>query len=167
MRPEAEVRDQLIEAVTFEARLERAVRVAEEFSRAAQSGDFAAVARSRGLTAKETPLFTRSTPPPDLAPMQAAQAMAFSLPVGQVSPPVRERIACFVMKVNEHQVATSEDFARERESIMAELLYRKRQETFTAWYEELRASARIEDRREALLASAESDEEMDEEEDSE
>ena len=97
-------------------------RGAEIAATLASARDFKAAAKTLGLEAKETQLISRGSPIPDVGASADIDKVAFSLPVGGVSPPITTNDGTAIVKVTERDEATPEELKKDRETFRAELL---------------------------------------------
>src|SRR5262245_9442823 len=98
----AEVKDRVREDVTRSRATELSrKRGAEIAATLAAARDFKAAAKALGLEAKETALISRGSPIPEVGTSADIDKVAFSLPVGGVSPPITTSDGTVIVKVTE------------------------------------------------------------------
>lgn len=127
-----EVRQRIEQEFRQQKATEQARALAEAVYRRCQQGEpFDRVAQQEHLAVK-TAEFARADSVPDLGSAELLQA-AFRVPVGQVVSPVADGSNWVVYRVVARTVASAEDFARQRDTIAAELLATKRAAAFEAF----------------------------------
>ena len=84
--------------------------------------------------------------------MGEALGAAFALPVGAVSVPIRERDAVFVLQVDARKPADRVAFEAKKKELRAARIQQIRQQRLQAYFEDLRTSAKIDDRRKEITA---------------
>ena len=129
----AEVRDRILADYRREKATDLAKSRAEELAKRAKSGeDLEKAAKSLGLEAKTSDLFSRTGSVADLG--GAAQlAAAFSLPVGQTSDAVSLGLNWAVYRMLERQPANPADLAKQQQDVQQQLLDARRTMAFDAF----------------------------------
>jgi peptidyl-prolyl cis-trans isomerase D len=129
----AEVRDRLLADYRREKATDLAKSRAEELAKRAKSGeDLAKAAKSLGLEAKTSDLFSRTGSVADLG--GAAQlGPAFSLSVGQTSDAVSLGANWAVYRMLDRQLANPVDLGKQQQDIRQQLLDARRTMTFDAF----------------------------------
>ncbi|HWE41829.1 MAG TPA: peptidyl-prolyl cis-trans isomerase, partial [Gemmatimonadaceae bacterium] len=136
-------RADLTAAVRREKKIAMLVAQADSLARDAAATSLEAAAQKRGLTAVQTPMFTRNSILPEIGRYNQAIGAAFSLPIGVVSAPIRTPDAVVVERVDARKLAERGAFEAQKVAQRAqleELLRRKRVQDFVA---NLRAEAKI------------------------
>lgn len=136
-------RADLTAAVRREKKIAMLAAKADSLARDAAATSLEAAAQKRGLTAVQTPMFTRNSILPEIGRYNQAIGAAFSLPIGVVSAPIRTPDAVVVERVDARKLAERGAFEAQKVSQRAqleELLRRKRVQDFVA---NLRAEAKI------------------------
>jgi peptidyl-prolyl cis-trans isomerase D len=110
---------------------------AEAFAAKAKSGDFKAVARSMGLTVKESKDFTEQGSVEGLGPA-GPFASAFKLDPGKTSDVVSVSGNDVVFSVISHTPPDESAFASQKEAITSQLLQQKRQLVFELYSQDLK-----------------------------
>ncbi len=110
---------------------------AQAFAAQAKSGDFKAVARSMGLTVKESKDFTQEGSVEGLGPASSLGS-AFELDPGKSSDVVNVNGNDVVFKVVSHTLADESAFAAQKDQIASQLLQQKRQLAFELYSEDLK-----------------------------
>jgi len=132
--------------------VERAIPQAEALSVAARSSSLEAAATAQKLTVQKTGLVNRSGAASAFGSVGEALGAAFALPVGAVSVPIRERDAVFVIQVDARKPADKVAFEAKKKELRAARIQQIRQQRLQAYFEDLRKSAKIDDRRKEITA---------------
>jgi peptidyl-prolyl cis-trans isomerase D len=136
-------RPELTAAVRREKKLDMLVAQADTLAREAAATTLEAAARKHGMTAVQTPMFTRNSILPEIGRYNQAVGAAFSLPIGAISAPIRTPDAVVVERVDARKPADRAAFDAQKVAQRAQLedlLRRKRVQDFVA---NLRAEAKI------------------------
>ena len=134
---------ELTAAVRREKKLDLLVLQADSIARDAGGSTLEAAAQKHGVTAVQTPMFTRNSTLPAIGRYNQAIGAAFTLPIGVVSAPVRTPEAVVVERVDARKPADRAAFDAQKVAQRAQLLdllRRKRVQDFVA---NLRAEAKI------------------------
>ena len=145
-----DIRQRLLRDKKIEALMPKANQVAK----AAASGSLEQAAQANGLTVEKSPMFTRISLVPGLGQFTPAIGAAFGLPPGAVSAPVRANDAVVVMRVERRVAADKGAFEAQKQQQRAEVTARLQQQRVSEFLDELKANAKIEDKRKALAAAA-------------
>ena len=132
--------------------VERAVPQANELSTAARSSTLEAAATAKKLAVQKTGLVTRSGAAAVFGSVGEALGAAFALPVNTVSVPIRQTDGVFVLRVDQRKPADSTAFEAKKKDIRAQRLQQLRQIRLQAYFEDLRKSAKIDDRRKEITS---------------
>jgi peptidyl-prolyl cis-trans isomerase D len=138
--------------VAIDRAVERAVPQAKELAAAARSSSLEAAAAAQKLTVQKTGLVTRSEAANEFGSVGEALGAAFALPVNTISVPVRERDAVFVLRVDQKKAADRVAFEAKKKEIRTQRQAQLRQQYLQAYFEDLRKSAKIDDRRKEITA---------------
>jgi peptidyl-prolyl cis-trans isomerase D len=136
-------RPEITAAVRREKKLDMLVAQADTIAREAVATSLEAAAQKHGLTAVQTPMFTRNSALPEIGRYNQAIGAAFSLPIGVVSAPIRTPDAVVIERVDARKLADRGAFDAQKVAQRAQLenlLRRKRVQDFVA---NLRAEAKI------------------------
>jgi peptidyl-prolyl cis-trans isomerase D len=136
-------RPELTAAVRREKKLDMLVAQADTLAREAAATTLEAAAQKHGMTAVQTPMFTRNSILPEIGRYNQAVGAAFSLPIGAISAPIRTPDAVVVERVDARKPADRAAFDAQKVAQRAQLedlLRRKRVQDFVA---NLRAEAKI------------------------
>ena len=134
---------ELTEAVRREKKLDLLMLQADTLAREAAATTLETAAQKHGLTAVQTPMFTRNSILPEIGRYNQAIGAAFSLPIGAVSAPIRTPDAVVVERVDARKLADRAAFDVQKVSQrnqLEDLLRRKRVQDFVT---NLRAEAKI------------------------
>ena len=107
-----------------------------------------------GLQVVSTKPFTRVTGVPELAQAPEAVGAAFTLPLRTVSEPIRSTGAVVVERVDNRIPASRTAFEAQKAGLRQQALQQLRQQRVRAFLTNLRAVAKIDDRRKQVEASA-------------
>jgi peptidyl-prolyl cis-trans isomerase D len=140
------VRDDVIRQKAFEVAQQKAAQVIAE----AKGGDLQKAAKAAGLEVKTTELIARDQPIPDVGISPQVDAVAFSLPVGAVSQPIKTDNALVVVRVADKKQPTPAEFAADREKTRDDLLKERRNRFFSAYMTKAKQAMNITVNREAL-----------------
>jgi peptidyl-prolyl cis-trans isomerase D len=132
--------------------VERAVPRASQLASAARSGTLESAAAAQKLTVEKTGLVTRSGAVSAFGTVGEALGAAFALPVGAVSVPIRERDAVYVLRVDARKPADRAAFESKKKDLRAQRVQQIRQQRLQAYFEDLKKSAKIDDRRKEITA---------------
>ncbi len=128
-----EVRDKVRDDVIKQKAFEVAQQKAAEVSAQAKAGDMQKAAKAAGLEVKTTELIARDAPLPDVGASPQVDAVAFGLPTGAVSDPIKTDNAIVVVKVLEKKQPTPAEFAADKEKTRDDLLAERRNRFFSAY----------------------------------
>lgn len=134
--------------------VERAVPRANDLATAARASSLEAAAAARKLTVQKTGMVNRSAAASTLGSVGEALGAAFALPVNAVSVPIRQTDAVFVLRVDAKKPADRAAFEAGKKAIRAQRLTQLKQQRLQAYYDDLRKSAKIDDRRKEIAARA-------------
>lgn len=138
-----EVKDKLVDVVKLEKANAQIAEVANQI--AAGAGNAAALAdsaRSKGLTADESKAFILGSPlgkGPSATTNEALEDAIYGLKQGEVTKtPVKIGDSYYIVGVENRTEANMEDFAKQRSSLMEQMLARKRGEVFSDYLASVR-----------------------------
>ncbi len=126
----AEVREHVLDDYRHEKALDLAKVRATELAKRVRGGEnFASAAKALGFESKTSEAFSRTGSLPDAG--NAKQfAGAFSLPVGQAGEPVAVGTNWVVYRVAQHDPVNQDDFAKQKTTLEAQVLQKKRQTAY-------------------------------------
>jgi len=140
------VRDDLIRQKEFEIAQQKAALVIA----GARGGDLQKAAKDAGLEAKTTEMIAREQPIPDVGVSPQVDAVAFALPVGAVSEPIKTDNALVVIRVTDKKEPTPAEYAADREKTRDDLLNERRNRFFSAYMVKAKQAMNISVNREVL-----------------
>jgi peptidyl-prolyl cis-trans isomerase D len=123
------VRDDVLKNKAADAAQQKAAELAGRL----KSGDFEAAAKAAGLEVKTTDLIARGSPVGDIGVSPAVDAVAFTLPTGSVSDPIKTDNGAVVVKVVERKAPTAQEIADGRQQLKDELVNERRGRFFAAY----------------------------------
>jgi peptidyl-prolyl cis-trans isomerase D len=138
-----EVKAKVREDVLKEKAVEKARTSATAIAANLKSGDFDKAAKAAGLEVKTTDLIARGAPIGDIGVSPKLEDAAFALKEGAVSDPVVTENGAAVVKVVERKEATSEDVAKDKDTLRTELLNDRKQKFFAAYMTKARQRMNI------------------------
>jgi parvulin-like peptidyl-prolyl isomerase len=130
------------------------MKPAGDFAATAAASGFDAAAASRKLQVEHAPPFTRASFVPGIGQVNEAVGAAFGLAAGEVSAPVRTDDAVFVLHVDRRVNADSATWLAQKSVQRQQRLGSLRQQAVQIYMQDLRTSAKVDDRRKALNAAA-------------
>jgi len=154
LAPLAQARDEIKRTLITEKKLDRLMAQAKDFAAAAASSSMDAAAQSRNLKVTASEPFTRGGFVPGLGRLNEAIGAAFSLPVGTVSSPIRTSDGVVVIRVDRRADADHAVWEAQKATQRQQLMQGLRQQRIQAFLQQLRADAKIDDRRKSLAEAA-------------
>ena len=147
------VKDEVRARVETQRELGALAKQVSDFVAAIGPSGFEAAATARKLMVQHTPSFTRSSFVPGLGQVNQAIGAAFGLPAGTVSAPVRTDDAIFVLRVDRRVNADSTAWLAQKSTQRQQRLMGMRQQAVQLYMQDLRESAKVDDRRKAINAA--------------
>ena len=135
----AQVRDDVIRNKAADTARQRAADLAPKM----KSGNFDAVAKSAGLDVTTTEEITRGAPIGEAGISPAIDAVAFKLPAGSVSDPIRTENGAAVVKVLERTDVTPEQIAEGKGTLRDDMLNERRGRFYSSYMSKAREKMRI------------------------
>jgi peptidyl-prolyl cis-trans isomerase D len=126
---------------------------ARNFAKIAAASNLESAAKLMGLEVVKTKPFTRVTGVPELARFPEAVGAAFTLPLNTVSEPIRAMAGVVVERVDNRIPANRTAFEAQKEMLRQQELQQLRQERVRDFLSNLRAVAKIDDKRKQIEAS--------------
>ncbi|HMI45995.1 MAG TPA: peptidyl-prolyl cis-trans isomerase, partial [Gemmatimonadaceae bacterium] len=123
-------------------------------AKVAAAGTLESAAKLMNMELVKTKPFTRITGVPELAQYPEAVGAAFTLPLNTVSEPIRAMAGVVVERVDNRIPATRAPFEAQKEVLRQQTLSQLRQERVRVFLSNLRAVAKIDDKRKQIEASA-------------
>jgi peptidyl-prolyl cis-trans isomerase D len=127
---------------------------ATNFAKLAAGSSLESAAKLTGLEVVKTKPFTRVTGVPDLAQMPEAVGAAFALPLHVVSAPIKSTGGVVIERVDNRVPASRAAFEAQKAGLRPQLVQQLRQQRVRDFLTNLRAVAKIDDRRKQVEASA-------------
>jgi len=126
---------------------------ATQVSQAAATQGLDAAARAAGLTPVKTEPFTRVSFVPGLGQYSEVIGAAFGLPVGAVSAPIRQPNGIYVMVVDRRLSSDRAKYEQQRDALHRQRLQQLKQQRVQLFLDDLKRTAKIEDRRKEINAT--------------
>ena len=149
----ASAKDEVREAVSIAKSIDAMVPAAKALSQAAAATTFEAAAQAMSLVVEKTAMFSRATTVPALGVLSEAVGASFSLPLGQVSAPVKTRDAVFVLRADKRVEADRQKWEQQKSAQRDGMLRSLRQQRVQLFLDNLRKASKIDDRRKQIQAS--------------
>ena len=140
--------------LTRQKKIEALVPQATNFAKVAAASSLESAATLMKLEVVKTKPFTRVTGVPELAQMPEAVGAAFSLPLHVVSAPIRSSGGVVVERVDNRVPASRTTFEAQKDVVRQQALQQARQQRVRDFLANLRAIAKIDDKRKQVEASA-------------
>jgi peptidyl-prolyl cis-trans isomerase D len=134
-------------------KIDALVPQARNFAKVAAASTLESAAKLMGLEVVKTKPFTRVTGVPELARFPEAVGAAFTLPLNTVSEPIRAMAGVVVERVDSRIPASRTAFEAQKEVLRQQELQQLRQERVRDFLSNLRAVAKIDDKRKQIEAS--------------
>jgi peptidyl-prolyl cis-trans isomerase D len=147
------VREEVRGRLAMERKVDQLVGDAERFASAAAGTSLEDAATKQNLKVTQSPMFTRAAFVPGLGQYSEAVGAAFALPTGAVSAPVKTTEAVFVLRVDKRVMADSAAWAKQKDLQRQQRLGTVRQQKIQLFLEDLRKSAKLDDRRKTINAT--------------
>lgn len=152
--PLDQARADIKRTLVAEKKLDKLMTKAKEFASAAASSTLESAASSHGLTVTSSDVFTRGGFVAGLGRLNEAIGAAFSLPVGAVSNPVKTNDAVAVIRVDRRVDADHAAWEAQKATQRQQVTQGLRQQRIQAFLQQLRTTAKIDDRRKSLAEAA-------------
>jgi peptidyl-prolyl cis-trans isomerase D len=133
------VRDDVIKEKAADTARQRAAAVAGQL----KTGNFEAAAKAAGLEVKTTEEITRGAPIGDAGVNPAIDAVAFTLPAGGVSEPIRTETGAVIVKVLERKDVTPAEISAGKAQVRDELVNERRSRFYQSYMNKAREKMRI------------------------
>jgi len=135
----ARVREDVVKNKAADTARQRAAALSAQF----KSGSFEAAAKAAGLEVKTTEEIARGAAIADVGISPAVDAVAFALPGGAVSEPIRTDSGAVVVKVLERKDVTPAEIAAGRQQLRDELVNERRNRFYSSYMAKAREKMRI------------------------
>jgi peptidyl-prolyl cis-trans isomerase D len=146
------VKEEVRARVATQRAIDQLVPDAQKLAAAAASGTLEAAAQQAAKSVMQTPMFARASLVPGLGQFTEPVGAAFALPVGAVSQPVKSADGVYVLRVDKRVVADSAAWAAQKTTQRATRLQQLRQQKIQMFLQDLRKSAKVDDRRKQINA---------------
>ena len=133
--------------------LDKLMPSAQKLADAAATSGLEPAAATQKLEVQQSPMFTRGTFVPGLGQFNEAVGTSFGLPVQAVSAPVRTNDALFVLRVDKRVQADSAAWLKQLQAQRQARMQQLQQQRVQMFLQDLRQSAKIDDRRKKINAS--------------
>jgi peptidyl-prolyl cis-trans isomerase D len=151
--PFAQVRTEVRELVAREKQVQALLPRGRQLAEAARGGTLEAAATAQGLTVERTGLFSRGDLVPGLGQFTAAVGAAFSVPQGSIAGPVAARDGAYVLRVDRRVAADKGAWQAQKAQQRQQVSGALRQTRVRDFLADLRETAKVDDRREAVRAA--------------
>jgi peptidyl-prolyl cis-trans isomerase D len=138
--------------VTVMRAVEALVPQAQQLARAAAGSTLEQAAAAQKLAVEKTPPFTRASGAEGLGRLNEAVGVAFGLPIGTVSAPVKTDDAVYVLRVDRRTEADRKAWEGTKQIARMQRANQVREQQLQLFLQELRRSAKVSDRRKQLNA---------------
>jgi len=127
---------------------------ARNFAKVAAASSLESAAKLLGMQVVSSKQFTRVTGVPELAQAPEAIGAAFTLPLRTISEPIRSTAEVVVERVDNRTPASRTAFEAQKAAVRQQALQQLRQERVRVFLANLKAVAKIDDKRKQVEASA-------------
>ena len=148
------VRAEITREVRNEKKLLLLVPEAQQLASAATTSSLEDAAKARGMNLETSQLFARISTIPGLGRASEAVGAAFTLPLATVSAPVVTKDAVIVMRVNLRKDASRAEWEAQKIVQRQTLLQGLREQRVRDYVDNLRKTAKVDDKRKELLSAA-------------
>ncbi|MBX9928936.1 MAG: peptidyl-prolyl cis-trans isomerase [Gemmatimonadaceae bacterium] len=152
-QPLERVKDEIRSRLAVDKALDLLLPEAAKIAKSASTGGLESVVAAAGRGVEKTGMFVRTGYTSGLTAMSEAIGAAFTLPVGAVSAPIRTRDAIYVLRVDKRVAADRAAWETQKSQQRSTLLQGLREAKMRGFLSGLRETAKIDDRRKAVLAS--------------
>jgi peptidyl-prolyl cis-trans isomerase D len=146
------VRTNLIRSRAADLSRERAAGVAASL-KGASAADFSARAKKMGFEAKSTELVARESALPDIGISPEVDKVVFGMTAGEVSDPIATGDGTVIVRVDERDEVTPDEFRQGREAFKAEMLGERRSRFFTSYMNKAKTRLTVEIKQDVLRRS--------------
>jgi peptidyl-prolyl cis-trans isomerase D len=151
--PFAQVRTEVRELVAREKQVQALLPRARQLAQAARGASLEAAATAQGLTVERTGLFSRGDLVPGLGQFSEAVGAAFSAPQGSIAGPVAARDGAYVLRIDRRVAADKGAWQAQKAQQRQQITDALRQNRVRDFLADLRETAKVDDRREAVRAA--------------
>ncbi len=147
------MRDDIRELLAREKKVEQQMPKAQALAQAAAGSSLEAAAQAQGAPVQQTGMFSRASGAPELGAADRAVGAAFALPVGAVSSAIPTQAAAMVIRVDRRVEADSTVWAAQKDAQRMQIVPALREQRVRQFLTNLRAEAKVEDRRAQVRAA--------------
>ena len=152
VRPLEEIADRVRAGLKRERQRQMAKKRAEDFGTVlADASSLGQAADLLSVTLEQTELFTRRDYVPGIGQKNEFVGTAFGLPPGGISGLVETTRGFYFLELIAREEADMDRFAEERETLKIDLLRQKQNQSYSDWFESIRAQAEIKDYRDRFF----------------
>lgn len=148
----ADVKEEIREAVARQKALDSELPKAKELAKAAAGSTLEAAAKTLGRPVEKEGPFARSTPIAAFGFVTEVSGAAMTLPVGDISEPIRTDNALFVIRVDKRVQTDSTKFQAQKATQRLQVTNSMRDQKVRMYIENLRRAAKITDHRKDVNA---------------
>lgn len=148
------VEREIRERIARDKASDRVMPAAQQFAQAAAASGFDAAAKNANLTVIKTPTFTRLSFVPGLGQYSKPISGAFGLASGAVSAPIRDDAGVYVIRVDRRVNADRAEFEKQAPAVRMQRAQQLKQQRLQLFLQDLRKSAKVEDHRREINATA-------------
>ena len=148
-----QVRDEITRRLRRDKLVEKLIPLAQNLATAARSSTLESAAAAQRVTVEKSQPFTRIDLVPGLGQFSEAIGASFTVPVGQISAPVRTADGVAILRVDSRSEASRAAFDAQKEEQRASLVQSLRQQRVQEFMASLRESAKIDDNRAKVMAT--------------
>lgn len=139
--------------VALQQEIAKLVPEAQKVATAAASSTLEAAAQGDSKKVEQSPMFSRASMVPGLGQFNEAIGASFALPIGSVSQPVKTDNGVYVLRVDKRITADSAAWVAQKEVQKTMRLQQLRRDRIQMFLQDLRKSAKVDDRRKQIQAS--------------
>ena len=132
--------------------VEASIPAAQGLSKAARSSSLEAAAQAQHMTVTTVPMSTRIGASKEIGSLKEAVGAAFVQPLNEVSSPIRQSDAVFVLRTDARKPSDKAAFDAQKKGLRGRRLQQLRQTRLQMYLDDLRKSASVTDRRKELNA---------------
>jgi peptidyl-prolyl cis-trans isomerase D len=148
-----DVKEQVRARVEAQRQVDKLVPDAQKLATAAASSTLESAAAAANKKVEQSPMFSRGSLVPGLGQFNEPIGAAFALPVGVASSPVKSTSGVYVLRVDKRTNADSAAWAAQKIAQRAVRLNQLRQQKIQMFMQDLRKSAKVDDRRKQINAA--------------
>jgi peptidyl-prolyl cis-trans isomerase D len=148
-----DVKEDVRKQVSIMRQVDKLLPDAQKLASAAATSTLEAAAQQAAKTIQQTGMFTRSSVVPGLGQFSEPIGAAFGLPTGAVSQPVKSTDGVYVLRVDKRVLADSATWVVQKDVQKATRLQQLRQQKIQMFLQDIRKSAKVDDRRKQINAA--------------